>query len=119
MYPQELSGEVAHVQTLEMVFTDTITKYSYFTEAASLLTQEIPSLTPIEIQNRCITLMTLQREMTATSNQLCLIMESMGPEILDTSYAGALQRAIDKSVFVCAPLSAEILVYRDKLHILP
>jgi len=108
---------VAYVQTIEMFFNDTIAKYSDFTEAASLLTQEIPSLTPIEIQNRCTTLMTLQRAMTATSNQLCLIMESMGPEILDTSYAGALQRAIDKSVFACAPLNAEILVYRDKLHI--
>ena len=101
--------------TIEMFFNDTVTKYSDFTKAASLLTQEIPALTPVEIQNRCATLMTLQRELAETNEQLCLIMESMGPDILDTSHTGILQRAIEKSVRVCTPLYAEILIYKDRL----
>lgn len=104
------------MQTIEMFFNDTIAKYCFFTEAAALLTQEIPSLTPIEIQTRCLTLMTLQRELTDTGNQLCLLLEGMEPEFLDTSYTEAMQRAIEQSVLACTPLHAEILVYRNKLH---
>ena len=103
------------MHTVERFFNDTIAKYSSFTAAATLLTQEMAALTPTEIQTRCATLTTLQQEMTDTSHQLCFIMESMGPDILDNAYTGALQRAIDKSVLACAPLQAEIIVYRNAL----
>lgn len=106
---------VVNVHTVEQFFNETIAKYSCFTAAAALLTVEMASLTPTQIQTRCAALTSLQQEMTDTSHQLCFIMESMGPKILDIAYTGALQRAIDKSVLVCAPLQAEMIVYRNAL----
>jgi hypothetical protein len=106
------------MQTTEMYFNDTTEKYRYFNEAASLLTRDIPSLSAIEIERRCTGLTTLQRELTDNNDQLCLIMESMGSEILDTSYIGELQRAIDKSVIASDSLRAELLLYRNNLYLL-
>ncbi len=103
------------MQTVEMYFNDTITKYSLFKQAASLLIQEVSSLTPIEIQHRCAELSTLRQDLSENSDQLFILMEFMGRGILDTSYVGEFQRALDTSILTCDSLYAEILVYKNAL----
>lgn len=103
------------MQTVEMFFNDTIEMHRHFKKVVSLLIQEVPLLSPIEIQSRCAALIPLQRELTDCSDQFCLIIGGMGPDILETPYIGELQRGIDKSVIACDALHAEILLYRTGL----
>jgi len=42
-------------------------------------------------------------------------MEFMGSTILDTSYVGEFQRALDKSIVTCDSLHAELTLYRNTL----
>ena len=98
-----------------MYFNDMIAKHNLFKQAASLLIQEVPSLTPNDIHHRCESLSTLRKELTEDNDQLSIRMEFLGPGILDTSYIGDFQRALDKSILACDSLYAKILVYRDAL----
>jgi hypothetical protein len=103
------------MQTVEMYFNDTIAKYSLFKQAATSLVQEIPSLPPIDIFHRCEDISALHKEATQNKDQLFIIMEFMGPGILDTSFIGEFQRVLDKSILVCDTLYVEILNYKDTL----
>jgi hypothetical protein len=103
------------MQTIEMYFNDTIAKYSLFKQAAASLVQEIPSLTPIDIDNRCQELTTLYNRLLPDKNHLFSLMEFMGPSILDTSYISEFQRALDKSIDTCNVLYEELRIYKDNL----
>lgn len=103
------------MQTVEMYFNDTIEKYSLFKQAAVSLIQEIPSLSPELISNRCDDLTAMHHELTVNKEQFFIIMEFMGPGILETSHIGEFQRALDKSILACDNLYAKILVYKNEL----
>lgn len=107
------------MQTVEMCFNDTIAKYSLFKQAATLLIEEIPSLTPEAIHLRCADLRTLQQELTDNKDYLFDLMEFMGPGILDTAYIGEFQRALNTSILSCDALYAEILSCQDNLLFSP
>jgi len=103
------------MQSVEMYINDTIEKYSLFKQAAVSLAQEIPALTPHVIHQRCEMLNAMHRELTKNKEQLFVIIEFMGPGVLDTSYIGEFQRALDKSILACDTLYAGILGYKDNL----
>lgn len=103
------------MQTIEIYFADAIEKHGLFKEAAASLIQEISSLTPGAIDRRCKELTGLNQELLADKNHLCALMEFIGPGILDTSYVGEFQRALDKSIAVCDELYKEIHIYRQNL----
>jgi hypothetical protein len=107
------------MQTVEMYAREKIEKYQHFNATTALLIEEIPLLSPSELQNRCADLVLLQRELTDNNDFLCHTLEWVGPDILNTSYIGELQRAIDKSVLASASLYTELLAYRDHLPIQP
>jgi hypothetical protein len=106
------------MQTVEMYFNDTIEKYRQLKQDTFLLIADIPMLSPIEIGSRCGALTMLQREIADDNEQLCLLMEDIGPEILETAYIGEYQRAMDKSIRACDSLQAEMRVHRDRIHCL-
>lgn len=103
------------MQSLEMYFNDTIEKYRQLKQNAFTLVADIPLLSPPEIGSRCRALTTLQREIANDNDQLCLLIKDIGPEILDASYLGEYQRAMDKSILACDTLQAEMLLYRNKM----
>lgn len=98
-----------------MYFIDTIEKYNLFKQAANSLIQEIHSLTPDDVHQSCKRLSTMQKELTENKEQFFIIMEFMGPGLLDTSSIGQFQRALDKSILACDTLYEEILTYRHNL----
>lgn len=106
------------MQTVEMYFYNTIEKYRQLKQDTFLLIDDIPILSPIELGSRCGMLTTLQREIADDNEQLCLLMEDIGPEILETAYIGEYQRAMDKSIRACDSLRAEMRVHRDRMHAL-
>jgi len=101
------------MQTIEMCFNNTIEKHSIFKQAVTSLIQEIPQLSLSEINNRCQELEILYQDLTSNKEYLFALMEFMGPGILDTSYIGEFQRALDKSIATCDNLHQEILKYRN------
>jgi hypothetical protein len=103
------------MQTIEMYFNDTIANYSLFKQTATSLMQAIPSLTPDDIFNRCADLSNLHKEVAKNKEQLFIIMEFMGPGILDTAFIGEFQRVLDTSILACDTLYAEILNYKVNL----
>jgi hypothetical protein len=103
------------MQSIEMYFNDTIAKYSIFKQAATSLVQEIPAMTPDDIFRRCENLSALRKEATKDKDQLFIIMEFMGPGILDAAFIGEFQRVLDTSILVCDTLYAEILLYKERL----
>ena len=103
------------MQTIEMYFNDTIAKYSLFKQAAISLVQEIPAMTPDDIFRRCENLSALRTEATQDKDQFFIIMEFMGPGILDSSFIGEFQRVLDTSILACDTLYTEILSYKDDL----
>ncbi len=107
------------MQTVETYFNDTIEKYRQLKQTADLLIQSIPLLSPIEIENRCNELHLVQKEIYKDHSRLCLIMEGIGPEILNTSYIGEYQRAMDRAILACDTLQAELCFYQDRTYDLP
>jgi hypothetical protein len=103
------------MKTVEMLFNETIAEYSLFRHAAVLLIQEIPSLPPKEINQRCAELTSMIRAITDNKSHLFDLMEFIGPGILDTSCVGEFQRILDKSIHACDTLYADLLVYKDTL----
>jgi hypothetical protein len=103
------------MQSIEMYFNDTIANYSIFKQTATSLMQAIPSLTPDDIFRRCENLSALRKEATKNKDQLFIIMEFMGPGILDTAFIGEFQRVLDTSIHTCDSLYDEILNYKDNL----
>lgn len=102
------------MQTVAMYFIDTIEKYRQLQQAADLLITALPGLSPAELGNRCDQLTTLQRAITVDNDRLCLLMEEIGPEILDTAEVGQYQRAMDSSILACDSLRQEIFLYRHR-----
>lgn len=102
------------MQTVALSFTDAIEKYTQLQQATDLLIVAIPGLSPGEIGSRCEHLTTLQRAITAENDRLCLLMEAIGPEILDTAEVGEYQRAMDRSILACDSLRQEILLHRHR-----
>ena len=100
------------MHSVETYFNDTIAKYSLFKQAATLLIQEISSLTPLDVRDRCERLSVMRQELVENSDQLFMLMEFMGRGILDTSYIGEFQRALDASILICDSLYAEITSYK-------
>jgi hypothetical protein len=107
------------MQTVEMYFNEKIEKYRQLKQDTFILIEDIPLLSPIELGNRCDALSTQQREIIQDHEHLCLIMEDIGPEILNTAYIGEYQRALDKSILACDILHAEIHSYKNRMHALP
>ncbi len=103
------------MQTIEMYINDTIAKYSLFKQAATQLIQEIPSLQPRDILHRCEDLTSQHKKIDQDKEQLFIRIEFMGPSILDTSYIGEFQRALDKTILACDLLHTEIAIYRESL----
>ncbi len=103
------------MQTIEMCFNNSIEKHSIFKQAATSLIQEIPSLSPHEIDHRCKELEILHNDLISNKDYLFALMEFMGPGILDNSYIGEFQRALDRSIAACDTLFTEILNYRKTL----
>lgn len=101
------------METIEMCFNNTIEKHSIFKQAATSLIQEIPTLSPSEIKHRCQELEILYNDLTSNKEYLFTLMEFMGPGILDTSYIGEFQRALDKSIATCEKLYQEINNYKN------
>jgi hypothetical protein len=101
------------MKSVEMYFNDTIAEYSHFKHAATMLIQEIPSLPPSEINQRCAELSSMIRAITDNKSHLFDLMEFMGLGILDTSYIGEFQRVLDKSILACDTLYADLLTYKD------
>lgn len=101
------------MQTIEMCFNNTIEKHSIFKQATTLLIQEIASLSPSEIYGRCQELEILYRDLVSNKDYLFTLMEFMGPGVLDTSYIGEFQRALDKSIAVCDTLYKEVINYKN------
>jgi len=102
------------MQTVAIYFNDTIEKYRQLQQATNLLIAAIPRLSPGAIGSRCEHLNTLQRAIAADNHQLCLLMEEIGPVILDTAEVGEYQRAMDRSILACDSLRQEIYLYRDR-----
>ena len=105
------------MQTVEIYAHETIGKYNHFSVTAARLTETLRILSPPEILTRCADLTRLQQELTDTNEHFCHIMECIGATVLDTSYIGELQRAIDTSVLACDALRTELLVHRNALPI--
>lgn len=103
------------MQSIEMYFNDTIEKISLFKQAAILLVQEIHALTPEAVHQRCNNLSAMQVKLTENKEQLFIIMEFMGPGVLDNSFIGEFQRALGKSILACDTLYTEILAYKHNL----
>ncbi len=101
------------MQTVEMQFIDAIHNYGLFQQAATLLIEEIPGLTPDDIYQRCSELAALQCELTEGQSHLFVLMEFVGPEILDQPFIGEFQRALQKSIRTSDMLRAEILHYKN------
>ncbi len=104
------------MQSVEMYFNKTINKFRRLKQDTFLLIDDIPLLSPIEIDNRCNALTTLQQEITDDNDQLCLLMEDIGPDILETSYIGEYQRAMDKSIHACDSLRLEMRLHRCRMQ---
>jgi hypothetical protein len=103
------------MKTVEMLFNETIADYSLFKHAAASLIQEIPSLTPNDINHRCAELSSMIRAITDNKSHLFDLMEFIGPGVLDTSCVGEFQRILDKSILACDTLYADLLVYKNTL----
>lgn len=103
------------MQSIEMYFNDIIEKYSLFKLTATSLIQEIHSLKPGDIYQRCQDLSAAQKELTENKEQFFIIMEFMGPGLLDTSSIGEFQRVLDNSILACDTLYTEILTYKHNL----
>ncbi len=103
------------MQTVEMHFSNAIQEHSLFNQAALLLIQEITELAPDDICNRCTELTTLQQELADNQNHLFTLMEFVGPEILNTSFVGEFQRALQQSILTCDALHAAVLDYKKAL----
>ncbi len=103
------------MQTIEMYLNSAIEKYSLFEQTTLLLKQEIPLLTPDDIQLRSIELARMHKELTENKNHIFDLIEFVGPGILDSSCIGEFQRALEKSIHACDALYAEILTYRAGL----
>jgi hypothetical protein len=112
-------GKERNMQSIEMYFNDTIEKFSLFKQAAMLLIREIHVLAPDVVHQRCKNLSAMQEKLTENNEQLFIIMEFMGPGVLDNSSIGEIQRTLDKSVLACDTLYAEILAYKDNLSSRP
>ncbi|MBV5329161.1 MAG: hypothetical protein JZU65_16300 [Chlorobium sp.] len=106
------------MRSVEQYFNDTIEKYSQLKQATLTLVEAIHGLSPIEIENRCNALTTLQRELAVDNDQLNLLMEDIGPEILNNSYLGEYQRAMDKSILAYDTLQAAMHIYRNRICVL-
>ncbi len=107
------------MQTVEMYFNEKIEEYRRFKQDTFTLIEDIRLLSPIELGNRCDALATQKQEIIHDHAHLCLIMEDIGPEILNTSYIGEYQRALDKSILACDMLQAEIHSYKNRMQALP
>ena len=100
------------MQSVEWYFNDTIEQLSMLTLTATALVEEIPTLTPGDVQQRCHQLSDMQEKLSADKEQFFAIMEFVGRGVLDTFYIGEFQRALDKSVLACNALHAVILQYK-------
>ena len=107
------------MQTVEMYFTEKIEEYRQLKQDTCSLIEDIPLLSPLELGNRCDALAMQQREIIHDHEHICLIMEEIGPEILNTSYIGEYQRALDKSILACDMLQVEIHSYKNRMYALP
>lgn len=106
------------MHSVEWHFADTIEKLGVLTLAATDLIEEIPSLSPQDVQLRCEILLDMQQNLNEDKEQFFAIMEFVGPGILDTSYIGEFQRALDKSILACDTLHAAVLDYKSKITLL-
>lgn len=106
------------MQSVEWHFADTIEKLGILTHAANALVGEIPSLSPGDVQKRCEILNGMQQKLSEDKEQFFAIMEFVGPGILDTSYIGEFQRALDNSILACDTLHAAILKYKANITLL-
>ena len=112
------SREGEQMQTVEMYFNEKIEQYRQLKNDTFILIEDIPLLSPVELGNRCDALSTQQQKIVHDHEHLCLVMEDIGPEILNTSYIGEYQRALDKSILAYDILQTEIYSYRNKLQAL-
>lgn len=103
------------MQSIEWHFADTIEKLGVFTQAATTLIGEIPSLSPNDVKERCEELTSMQQNLSEDKEQFFAIMEFVGPGILDTSYIGEFQRALDESILACDNLHQVILAYKSNI----
>jgi len=106
------------MRSVEQYFNDTIEKYRQLKQATLTLVAAIHSLSPIEIENCCNALTALQRELAVDNDQLSSLMEDIGPEILNSSYLGEYQRAMDKSILACDTLQAAMDIYKNSMYVL-
>jgi hypothetical protein len=106
------------MQSVEWYFADTMEKLGDLTLAATTLVEEIPSLSPAIVQQRCELLNGMQRKLSQDREQFFAIIEFVGPGILDTTYIGEFQRALDKSIQACDELHAAVLQYKENLTLL-
>lgn len=103
------------MQPVECHFIDTIAQLGAFTVAATAIVNEISAITPGDLQLRCQELSGLQKKFNKDNEQFFAIMEFVGPGVLDISYVGEFQRALDKSILACDILYAVVLEYRQNI----
>lgn len=103
------------MEGIETYFNDTIAAYNRFEQEALLLLEDIPNLQARQIEDRCEDLVGMHREIMENSDQLCVVMDYVGPAILNTPYIGEFQRSLDRSAAVCQTLFTEITDYKARL----
>ena len=103
------------MQSVEMYFNDTITRYSLFQQAVNNLVQESASLNFYALDQGCQRLAVMHHDLQKNKEQMFTIMEFFGPGILDTSYIGELQRALNGSIAACDALYEEFLTLKGKI----
>ena len=103
------------MQIVEMHFNNAILEHNLFRQAALLLIREITELAPDDICKRCMELTALQEELACNQTLLFTLMEFVGPEILNASFVGEFQRALQQSILTCDALHAAVLDYKNTL----
>ena len=86
------------MKTIEEYFQDSIEQYHLLEEHAQNLADQIGSLKPDEIMQKCDDLHELQKSIATNDANIIEIMKFVGPEVLENPYTGEYQRALQKAI---------------------
>ena len=86
------------MNTPEDLFKDSISLYQELINNATLLSEQMTTMTAEEILNKCKQLQELQKKQIQTDSFIIEIMEDSGSSILDMPVVGEYQRILEKAM---------------------
>lgn len=103
------------MKSVEDYFNEVIQQYRTLEQRTTELANEIASLSPEEILERCTKLQELQKEIAEDDTRLIELMKFIGSDILDMPFLGEYQRALDKAIKASDKVAAKAYAQKSML----